>query len=74
MTIRELHAKAMKQEPSALAIKFYPGAKSRIWWKIEDAGKPLSRSSTSYSTEEKAHAVWEKVREWGSSRSRPIWS
>ena len=28
-------AKATKQEPSALAIKFFRGAKSRIWWKIE---------------------------------------
>ena len=57
-------AKAMKQKPASLSIKFFRGAKSRIWWKIEDASKALSRSSTSYSTEEKARVVWEKVRKW----------
>ena len=49
---------------ATLSIKFFRGAKSRIWWKIEEGSKALSRSSTSYPTEAKARAVWEKVRKW----------
>ena len=59
----ELTDEAEATKPS-LSIKFFRGAKSRIWWKIEDGSKALTRSSTSYSSEAKARAVWEKVRKW----------